>query len=67
VITVNGEPTETQPGATLTEVLRGFGLTATTRGVAIAVDGEVVPRSAWATFALPPQARVEVLAAMQGG
>jgi len=37
------------------------------RGVAVAVDGEVVPRAAWSTFALPEHARVEVLTAMQGG
>ena len=35
--------------------------------VAVAVDGEVVPRAAWQTFALDADARVEVLTAMQGG
>ena len=37
------------------------------RGVAVAVDGEVVPRAIWETFALGADARVEVLTAMQGG
>ena len=37
------------------------------RGVAVAVDGEVVPRAGWSTFAIPEGARVEVLTAMQGG
>ena len=37
------------------------------RGVAVAVDGGVVPRARWGTFALPADARVEVLTAMQGG
>jgi sulfur carrier protein len=35
--------------------------------VAVAVDGAVVPRGGWETFALPEDARVEVLTAMQGG
>ena len=37
------------------------------RGVAVAVDGEVVPRAAWVLFTLADDARVEVLTAMQGG
>ena len=37
------------------------------RGVAVAVDGEVVPRAQWQSFALAEHARVEVLTAMQGG
>jgi sulfur carrier protein len=37
------------------------------RGVAVAVDGEVVPRTDWGSFALGADARVEVLRAMQGG
>ena len=39
----------------------------TRAGVAVAVDGEVVPRAAWESFALAEDARVEVLTAMQGG
>jgi thiamine biosynthesis protein ThiS len=31
------------------------------------VDGEVVPRAVWDSFALGDGARVEVLTAMQGG
>ena len=33
----------------------------------VAIDGEVLPRACWETFALPRDARVEVLTAMQGG
>jgi sulfur carrier protein len=36
-------------------------------GVAVAVNGEVVPRSAWAAHALRDGDRVEVLTAAQGG
>ena len=36
-------------------------------GVAVAVDGEVVPRARWAATVLADGARVEVLTAVQGG
>jgi sulfur carrier protein len=42
-------------------------LTAAQRGVAVAVNGEVVPRSQWAEVALRDGDRVEVLTAAQGG
>ena len=48
-------------------MLASLGLTATSPGVAIAVDREVVPRAEWETFTLAEGARVEVLTAMQGG
>jgi sulfur carrier protein len=64
---VNGERSEVPAGETVLAVLRGLGLEADARGVAVAVDGEVLPRAYWETFALPEDARVEVLTAMQGG
>jgi sulfur carrier protein len=67
VIVLNGERTEVAAGETVTAVLMRLGLSADARGVAVAVDGEVVPRGAWETFALAQDARVEVLSAMQGG
>jgi sulfur carrier protein len=36
-------------------------------GIAVAVNGEVVPRSAWAGHALRDGDRVEILTAAQGG
>lgn len=36
-------------------------------GVAVAVDGDVVPRSQWDQATLVDGARVDVLAAVQGG
>jgi sulfur carrier protein len=65
VIRVNGRPAEVAPGTTVAELLRT--LAAPDRGVAVAVDGEVVPRGAWARTALTEEARVEVVAAVQGG
>jgi sulfur carrier protein len=55
-------------GAQLTGAqLTGAQLTGARRGVAVAVNGEVIPRSAWATAGLRDGDRVEVLTAAQGG
>lgn len=64
---LNGEPADVPAGETVAAMLRGLGLEADAKGVAVAVDGEVVPRARWETFALAEDARVEVLTAMQGG
>ncbi len=37
------------------------------RGLAVAVNAEVVPRSAWSEFRLEEGDRVEILGASQGG
>jgi sulfur carrier protein len=66
-VIVNGQSAEIQPGQTVASVLDHLGLPLDARGVAVAVDGEVVPRTEWQTFALEGDARVEVLTAMQGG
>lgn len=39
----------------------------TSRGSAAIVDGTVVPRSQWQTFALSPGQRIELITAVQGG
>jgi sulfur carrier protein len=67
VILLNGERSEVRPGETVSAVLGRLGLSPQTRGIAVAVDGEVVPRARWEVFALAENARVEVLTAMQGG
>ena len=67
MIILNGERSELQDGATVATVLSELGLRPDERGVAVAVDGEVIPRTRWDSFALDPDARVEVLTAMQGG
>lgn len=64
-IYVNGDPSGIAPGTTVSALLEA--LDAPTRGVAVAVDAEVVPRGEWDTFAVPDDARVEVLIAVQGG
>ncbi len=67
MILLNGERSDVRAGESVADVLGRLGLEADARGVAVAVDGEVVPRAAWRTFVLAPEARVEVLTAMQGG
>jgi sulfur carrier protein len=67
MIFVNGRPTEARDGATIAELLEQLGVEPAARGVAVAVDGEVVPRADWRERAVPDGARVEALTAMQGG
>ena len=65
-IRVNGEERETLAG-TLVELMHQLDLGETTAGVAVAVNGEIVPRSGWAEHALHSGDRVEVVGAVQGG
>ncbi|CAA9501335.1 MAG: Sulfur carrier protein ThiS [uncultured Solirubrobacteraceae bacterium] len=68
MITINGAPdTLVQPGCTVRGMLDLLGVDPEARGVAVAVDAEVVPRPEWGTFLLTEKARVEVLTAVQGG
>jgi sulfur carrier protein len=67
MILLNGQRSDVRAGETVTAVLARLGLDAHARGVAVAVDGEVVPRADWESFAVREDARVEVLTAMQGG
>ena len=64
-VLVNGKPTELETGATVEAVLASLDLP--DRGVAVAVDAEVVPRGEWPAHELNEGARVEVLRAIQGG
>ncbi|MFL5844612.1 MAG: sulfur carrier protein ThiS [Solirubrobacteraceae bacterium] len=65
MISVNGDPSDVAPGTTVRELLAA--LDAPDRGVAVAVDGEVVPRGAWDRTTLADEAKVEVVMAVQGG
>ena len=68
LLTVNGATVEV-PGtgaAALLDVLAAAGM-GDLRGVAIALDEEVVPRSDWATRQPHEGQRIEVVRASQGG
>lgn len=66
-VLVNGEPAEVPAGATVASVLTTLDVPADARGIAVAVDAEVVPRGDWASERLEEGAQVEVLHAVQGG
>ena len=67
MILLNGQRSELRAGETVASALVRLDLARDAPGVAVAVDGDVVPRSTWESFALPDGARVEILTAMQGG
>ncbi|HZD01719.1 MAG TPA: sulfur carrier protein ThiS [Actinomycetes bacterium] len=66
-VLVNGEPAQVEQGTTVSALLLGLGHDASGAGIAVAVNGEVVPRGAWPTSALGEHDRIEVLGAAQGG
>jgi thiazole synthase len=66
-IELNGQPYELPDGAVLDAAVRAGGAGEEARGVAVALDGEVVPRSEWGRTPLREGQAVEVLAAIQGG
>ncbi len=64
-IEVNGHQLVLPAGITLGELVDRR--VTDRRGVAVAVDGEVVPRAAWDSSSPPDGARVEIVGAVQGG
>jgi sulfur carrier protein len=67
VVSINGERRELPLEATVETAVREAGVEREGRGVAVAVDGEVVPRGRWSDTALREGQQVEVLHAVQGG
>jgi thiazole synthase len=66
-IELNGEQVELRDGATVATAIDASGAAADQRGVAVAVDGEVIPKSEWESTTLSEGQEIEVLAAIQGG
>lgn len=66
-VQLNGEWRDVADGATVADAVQLLGVELDARGVAVALDREVVPRGEWATTPLTPGARVEILTAIQGG
>ena len=64
-VMVNGAGRDLMDGATVADAVAV--VTEHARGVAVAVNGEVVPRASWAQTRLRAGDRVEVLTATQGG
>ena len=67
MIELNGRTAELRVGASLVEAVEAAGAGADRRGVAVAVEGEVVPRAEWDSTSLRDGQSVEVVRAMQGG
>ena len=65
-IRVNGVE-ERLAAATVGDVLKARELALDARGIAVALNGRVVPRAAWATMPLADGDDVEIVRAMQGG
>ncbi|MGO9974422.1 MAG: sulfur carrier protein ThiS [Solirubrobacteraceae bacterium] len=68
---INGEQCDIAPDASveqlLTSLQAGAGAARAGRGIAVAVDGEVIPRSSWGSTVVRAGAVVELLGAAQGG
>lgn len=67
---VNGEPKQTEV-STLEELLREFDIDTPNgedaKGMAVAVNDSVVPRSDWQNHRLKETDRIEIIRATQGG
>jgi len=66
-LSLNGEPRELDDGATVSAAVEAAGAEPAAGGIAVAIDGEVVPRSQWGQTPLREGQQVEVLQAVQGG
>jgi sulfur carrier protein len=66
-VVLNGEPLDVPGGATVAQAVELSGAPPSGDGIAVAVEGEVVPRGSWATQLLEEGQNVEVLQAVQGG
>jgi len=64
-VTVNGEATELPAGTSIADLIALLELEP--RGIAVAVDGEVVTRRTWGERPLAAGERVEILSIAQGG
>ena len=66
-IELNGERIELRSHVSVAELIERAGAGGERRGVAVAVDGEVVPRSTWQETLVSDGQKVEVVGAIQGG
>ena len=66
-VLLNGEERDLGDGASVRDAVVAAGAPGEGRGVAVALDGEVVPRGRWDDQVLADGQRVEVVRAVQGG
>jgi len=65
-LTVNGQPAEIS-FERIADLLRAQGLDPDRNGIAVAVNGSVIPRRVWGDHRLRDGDDVEIITAMQGG
>lgn len=66
-LTVNGDPLTVPAGSTVADVVARLVGGAEPKGIAVAVDRCVIPRSQWSTTPARPGAPIEVVSAAAGG
>jgi sulfur carrier protein len=66
MIRINGE-SEPLAAATLAALLAEKAIDTEQRGIAVALNGSVVPRADWSETALKPGDAIEIVRARQGG
>lgn len=64
-VLANGDPREVPAGATVADLVAV--IAGQQAGIAVALNGEVVPRRAWPARPLAEGDQVEVVTAVQGG
>jgi sulfur carrier protein len=67
VLSLNGEPVRVAAGSTIADLVARLTEADDPKGVAVAVDRSVVPRSEWATTMAQEGSLVEVVSAAAGG
>jgi sulfur carrier protein len=66
-VALNGRRARLRDGATVADAVREAGVKEAARGVAVAVDGEVIRRAEWEQTKLEDDQAIEVVRAVQGG
>ncbi|NBB87259.1 MAG: sulfur carrier protein ThiS [Bacteroidetes bacterium] len=67
-LTLNGDATTLPEGATVADALRAEGIDPEdARGIAVAVNAEVIRKEAWTTTSLNAGDDIEIVTASQGG
>lgn len=66
LISVNNQPVPFTPGTSLSSLLLELQF-AEKKGIAIAVNQQIVPKSTWSTYTLQENDKVTIIQATQGG
>ncbi len=64
-VSVNGTPRDVPPGTTVADLVSEW--CPSPRGIAVARNGDVVPRSRWRTTPVSTGDRIEIVTATAGG